>query len=829
MERTTIDFGIDLGTTNSSIAVLEGTGTRVFKNNEGREYTSSAVWIDNKGKLYVGRLAKEQLEYDSDNAYSEFKLQMGTSQLYLFARSGRQMKPEELSAEVLKSLRGDAQQQIREEVVAAAIGVPADFELPHCDATNKAAKLAGLSFSPLVQEPVAAALAYGFQGQSDRVFWMVYDFGGGTFDVAIIQVRDGQIQVVNHSGDNHLGGKLIDYEIVDQLFAPALVKEYALTDFKRGNPKWKAAFAKLKLYAEEHKIRLSRDKETDVIIDPLCKDDKGMWVRFEYELKRSEIEPLIEPFVERSINKCKKTLEEKRLSPDDIEKIILVGGPTLTPILREILSAKLKIPLESRVDPLTVNAQGAAIFAGTQPMPKDVIQKRRPVPTGQYSVELEYEPIGNESEPLVGGVVIAPEGKSLVGFTIEFAEAKTKWRSGKISIAAEGKFMTNVHAGERTNEFLIELRDGAGNLCPTVPDRFNYTLGMTISGQPLIHSVGVALANNEVQIFLSKGTPLPAHKRSIHRTTVPLKKGESGTLLKIPVVEGENIRRDDRNSLIGTLEISGASIRRDLPLGSEVEITIDIDESRLVQTKAYIPILDEWFDDVHELVKGTADPQKLADEFKREQARLEEVRGKAQQTGIAPADKPLQRIQDEGMVHDVEASLAAAEADPDAAQKCEKRLRDLKSAIDEVEDALEWPTLVSEAEKQIENTREIVDKYGKGDDRRDFDSLEKETRAAIAAHNADLLHQKIEQLGSLTTRILIEQPGFWVGWLEYLEERKSHMRDQALAEQLIAQGRHAIDTNDINGLKAVVRQLIGLLPVDEQREARGYGGTTMPI
>ncbi|MDD5701286.1 MAG: Hsp70 family protein, partial [Dehalococcoidales bacterium] len=303
MERATIDFGIDLGTTNSKIAVFNGPGTTVFKNNDDLEYTPSAVWIDSKGRIYVGRNAKDRLESDSANTYSEFKLQMGTSRIYRFAASERQMLPEELSAEVLKSLRNSVEKRTGEKVTAAVISVPAAFELPQCDATNKAAKLAGLSFSPLIQEPVAAALAYGFQSKSDRVFWMVYDLGGGTFDVAIIQVRDGQIQVVNHSGDNHLGGKLIDWEIVDSLLVPSLTKEYALSEFNRANPKWNAAFAKLKLKAEQAKIALSNDDSTVITIDPLCIDDKGMPINFEYELKRSEIEPLIEPFIERSINR----------------------------------------------------------------------------------------------------------------------------------------------------------------------------------------------------------------------------------------------------------------------------------------------------------------------------------------------------------------------------------------------------------------------------------------------------------------------------------------------------------------------------------------------
>jgi molecular chaperone DnaK len=811
MARATIDFGIDLGTTNSEIAVLEGTTTNVFKNNEGQEFTPSAVWIDRKDRMYVGRPAKEQIENDSENAHYEFKLQMGTSHIYHFVRSGRQMRPEELSAEVLKSLLGDVQQSTGEQVLAAAISVPAAFELPQCDATNRAAKLSGLSFSPLVQEPVAAALTYGFQSQSDRVFWMVYDFGGGTFDVAIIQVRDGQIQVIHHNGDNHLGGKLIDWEIVEQLFIPAITSEYTLSDFKRGNTKWKAAFAKLKLYAEQAKIRLSREESTDIIIDPLCQDDKGIGIRFEYEIKRSDIIPLIEPFVERSVNLCKKTLEEKRLSTGHIEKIILVGGPTLTPVFRDLLKDKLEIPLESSIDPLTVIARGAAIFAGTQSMPKDIIQQKIPDNTNQYSIELEYEPIGAETEPFIGGKITAPEEKSLEGYTIEFVEEKTQWRSGKISINTEGNFTTSVHASEHTSKFLIKLEDGTGNICQTVPDHFSYTLGMVITGQPLINSVGVGLANEQMQIFLQKGTPLPARRREIHRTTVPLRKGESGTFLRIPVLEGENTRHANRNSKIGALEISGEGIRRDVPIGSDVEITIDIDESRLIRTKAYIPVLDEEYENILELAKETADINQLDEDFSLEKERLERVRDQARQVANPEVDGSLKRVEDEEMLHDVEVSLAAAQADSDATDKCEKRLRDLKSAIDEAEDVLELPILISQAEQQIEGTREIVDQYGKEDDQKNFDSIERELKAAIAAKDEDLIRQRVEHLEGLRIQILMDQPGFWIGYFEFLEGQKSDMRDQTLAERLIVQGYQAIDTNDLNELKTVVRQLNDLM------------------
>ena len=390
--RTTIDYGIDLGTTNSSVAVLDGNDVRIIRNNENFEYTPSAVWIDRNGRLHAGRTAYEQLDRDPENAHAEFKLQMGTSQPRTFSRSGRQMKPEELSAEVLKQLRADVPRARNgESMESVVITVPAAFEAPQCEATKIAAQLAGLTQTPLLQEPVAAALAWGFQSKKDKVFWLVYDFGGGTFDAAVVSIRDGGIQVVNHGGDNHLGGKLIDWAIVDELLVPALTKERSLSDFRRGNPKWRAAFAKLKLEAEKAKIRVSNDESALIHSDFLCNDDRGEPIEFDYELHRVDVEALMAPLVLRSVNICRRVLSEKRLAPGNIEKVLLVGGPSQAPYLRQRLAdgvEGLGIAVDFSVDPMTAVARGAAVFYG----PHRVECGSVPLGAGVYGLDLDYKP-----------------------------------------------------------------------------------------------------------------------------------------------------------------------------------------------------------------------------------------------------------------------------------------------------------------------------------------------------------------------------------------------------------------------------------------------------
>ena len=825
MSRMTIDFGIDLGTTNSAIAVLDGTRAAVIKNNDSLDYTPSAVYIDNKGNLKVGLLAKQRIELEPDNAYAEFKLQMGTQAEYHFARSGRMMHPEELSAEILKSLRADVQQRLGEDLQAAVITVPAAFELPQCEATKRAAQLAGIQTSPLIMEPTAAAMAHAFQTRVDKVFWLVYDFGGGTFDAAVIQIREGTFRIVNHSGDNHLGGKLIDWEIVERLLAPAAARDHSLGDFSRSNPKWRKAFAKLKQAAEEAKIRLSQDDSVQIFLDYLCNDDHNEPVAFDYELHRADVARLAEPFIQRTINISRQALAEKRLSIGDIQKVVLVGGPTLAPYVRDHLEDArqgLGIPLDFSIDPLTVVAQGAAIFAGTQRLEGVAMTAEEQKTT--FQIELEYEPVGADPEPVVGGRVLAPEGQSLNGLAIEFINpsAQPAWRSGRMNLGPNGAFMTTLWAQRgKPNLFRIELFDASGARMLAQPDHFNYTIGIAPDAPPLIHTVGVALANNEVRVFFEKGTPLPARQRRDMKTAVTIHMGAAGEFIHIPVIEGENARAD-RNRLIGTLSIPAVSIRRDVPAGSDVEVTIEIDESRLLKTSAYIPILDLETEEVLKLDKPTPDLERLEGELEREKKRLETARRKAYETNDEGAQRIIQdKVEGEQMVEQIDTSLSAAEGDRDAADKAQNRLIDLKVAIDQVEDALEWPALVAEAQQQIKNTRQVIQDFGEADDRQMMDQLEQGIQKAISSRDVDHLRRLVEDTHGLSLRILVEKPEFWGGFFQHLQEKKSLMRDRSQADQLFAQGQIAMQNNDVQRLKAVVQQLIALLPSDEQKEIKG--------
>ncbi len=816
MARSTIDFGIDLGTTNSTIAVIHETDAKVIPNSGGSGITPSAVWIDKREKLHVGFEAKQQaLVGDQDNGDLEFKLRMGLGPegRKTFVRSKREMLPEELSAEVLKSLKMDVQTSMGEQIRSAVITVPAAFELPQTSATQKAAELAGLGRCPLLLEPVAASLAYGFQTEKDNVYWLVYDFGGGTFDAAIMRVRDGLIQVVNHDGDNHLGGKLIDWDIVTKRLVPAATKQFSLPDFRRGNPKWRKAIGTLKYHAELAKIEVCRTKAPhEIWIEALCQDAEGNSVDFSYTLTPGDVEQVSLPYIEQSLSLCRKTLKDKGLSGANMERILMVGGSTLNPWVRAAVQSELGSKLEFGIDPVTVVARGAAIFASTQPLATSSTS----VPKGTWRLQIEHEPVGNASDPDIGGRVIAPEGQSCKGMTIEFVDQKTQWRSGRMTLAADGVFMTQLYADERRRcEYAIYLCDPTGSRLLTSPDRVVYTLGVVPDKPPAAHTIGIGLANGAMAPYIRKGSKLPARGSADHRTTIALRAG-STDVLRIPVLEGDNARAT-RNHAIGDVCIEAAKIRRDLPAGSEVNVTVLMDESQDVRVQVFVPVLDEEFEGKFSLLMQRDSVAELADEVREQKQRLAAAREKAERMKALKADEALSRIEDQDVETQVDALLEAAPQDADARTRLDRRVRDLAAAIDEVEDSIEWPTMLEAAERSRVDAEKIVGQFGDASEKSKLHALEAELKRAIDGGDQDLVRQCAEEFDGLWYRVADRQTGFHVMRFNHLIEHVKSMRDVAQAEQLVTQGRRAINNNDVDALKAANRQLFSMLPREEQQ------------
>jgi molecular chaperone DnaK len=369
-------IGIDLGTTNSVVAIMEGKDPQVIANEEGSRLTPSVVAWDDKGEILVGQIARRQSitnpentvysakrfigrrfdEVASEAARVPFKVARGSNGDAAIEVRGKSMAPPEVSSKVLAKLKRAAEDYLGEPVTEAVITVPAYFNDSQRQATKDAGRIAGLDVKRIVNEPTAAALAYGLDKKKDELI-AVYDFGGGTFDVSILEVGENVVEVVSTNGDTHLGGDDVDQRVMDWLMA----------EFKKDQgldvSKDKMVIQRLREASEKAKIELSSVNETEINLPFLTADASGP-KHLQIKLSRAKLESLIEDLVKRSIEPCRKALEDAGKKASDIDEVVLVGGSTRIPMVQRAVKEFFGKEPHKGVNPDEVVALGAAIQAG---------------------------------------------------------------------------------------------------------------------------------------------------------------------------------------------------------------------------------------------------------------------------------------------------------------------------------------------------------------------------------------------------------------------------------------------------------------------------------
>jgi molecular chaperone DnaK len=524
----------------------------------------------------------------------------------------------------------------------------------------------------------------------------------------------------------------------------------------------------------------------------------------------------------RAADICRRVLKEKNLPLSAVERAILVGGPTLAPYFREMLNTHLGIPLDFSVDPLTVVAKGAAVFAGTQRIDRAM---REHAKIGQFDVTLNYTPIGPDEDPAVSGEVTSPDRTAITGFAIEFVHRSSQWRSGRLPVKEDGRFRTRLMAqrGEE-NIFEIELTDGEGTRQKTVPAQLTYRIGTTVKEQIVTNSLSIALTDNACAVMVPKGEPYPFRKiNRAFRTTKALSKGSNETIC-IPVIEGENLK-GDCNVKLGELVIHANQVKRDVPVGSEIEITLSAKEPGTIVVTAYISLLDEEFPtevqfDGRAPTKTDLDKER-AKETKRCAAMVAQVTSTSSQTQSA-----VTRITEKLQALD---TLIAASGDKEAAREAEKRILDIRAELDKLEDVKEWPSMVAKVRAAMDEMDHLVNEHGVATQKQRAQDLRTQAEELIAHQNAELLRKHEEKVAGLAHEVLFAQPGFWTGFFEHMVQQHNMMRDRALATQLIEQGRQYIQRGNLDGLRNTVVRMLDLLPREIAEEIqRGYGsGVTL--
>ncbi len=349
-------IGIDLGTTNSCVAVMEGGQPTVIANAEGDRTTPSVVAYTKEGERLVGKVAKRQAVANPENTITSIKRLMGTDQKVTL--NGKEYTPQEISAMILSKLKQDAESYLGEKVTQAVITVPAYFNDSQRQATKDAGRIAGLEVLRIINEPTAAALAYGLdKGENKNQKILVYDLGGGTFDVSILEIGDGVFEVLSTNGDTHLGGDDFDNRIID-----ILVDEFKKTnniDLRND----KLAMQRLKEAAEKAKIELSATPKTTISLPFISADATGP-KHLEYDLTRAQFESVTSDYIDKTIDCTKRALSDAKLTINDINKIILVGGSTRMPAVYDaVKNFTGKEPFKG-INPDECVAVGAAIQAG---------------------------------------------------------------------------------------------------------------------------------------------------------------------------------------------------------------------------------------------------------------------------------------------------------------------------------------------------------------------------------------------------------------------------------------------------------------------------------
>jgi molecular chaperone DnaK len=369
-------IGIDLGTTNSVVAIMEGKEPKVIVNEEGDRLTPSVVAWDEHGEVLVGQIAKRQAITNPENTiYSAkrfigrrwdeiqdevkrvpFKVVKRANGDVAFLVRGKEVTPQEVSAHILRKLKKAAENYLGETVTEAVITVPAYFNDSQRQATKDAGKIAGLEVKRIVNEPTAAALAYGLDKKADELI-SVYDFGGGTFDISVLEVGDNVVQVISTNGDTHLGGDDVDHRVMD----------YLIAEFKKDTGidvgKDKMVLQRLKDAAEKAKIELSSKLETTVNLPFLTADASGP-KHLNIKLTRAKLEQMVEDLVDRTFEATKKAMADAQKSPSDIDEVVLVGGSTRIPMAQERVKKYFGKDPHKGVNPDEVVAVGAAVQAG---------------------------------------------------------------------------------------------------------------------------------------------------------------------------------------------------------------------------------------------------------------------------------------------------------------------------------------------------------------------------------------------------------------------------------------------------------------------------------
>ncbi|MEO0473651.1 MAG: Hsp70 family protein, partial [Bacteroidota bacterium] len=614
-----INFGIDLGTTNSAIAKYDKGQVILYRNPIGQKNTLPSVVGFRKGRILIGEKAREYVLKAPGEVVGSFKRKMGTTETWQLTSVDEPLRPVDLSAFVLRELKSFVHSG--EKVEAAVVTIPASFDTIQSNATKEAGQAAGLEQVVLLQEPIAASLAYANHDEVEDFRegqWLVYDLGGGTFDVALIKIAEGEMQVIDHEGDNFLGGTDLDRAIVESLIIPQIEQAGTFENLKQemtsASGKHNKLFNILMLKAEEAKIELSATQETE--IECAIEDDEGTRHDLEISILRKEFEALVEPMLARTIEMMQQIITRNELSSEDLSFVLMVGGSTYIPYVRQQLGERLGISINTNVDPTTAVAVGAAWYAGTQPRKRKKIAASEPNTNGpDLDVKMAWQKASQETKEYFAAVF---KGKT-DGLFYRIIREDGGYDSGLLPLQPKIELELPL-VKDAFNQFSLKIFDHLQNplslnLAPIGIAQGKYS----VVGQPLPNDICLEIDDVEnnttvLDLIFEKNAVLPLRKTIVKQVTRTISKG-SEERLTISVVEGPGSVMPSANQAIGFISVSGTDLERDLIAGSDIEITLEMSESRDLRIEAYLMMTDQEFSDVFSPSERRVNVLRLSEEL----------------------------------------------------------------------------------------------------------------------------------------------------------------------------------------------------------------------
>ncbi len=829
----TINFAIDLGTTNSLIAKMSNGTVEVFKNPAGHKETLPSVVAFRNERIIIGDKAKEFIEKDPNNVFSAFKRKMGTSENFFVSSLGDFKSPVELSTLVLKELKNFV--YTGEQIESVVITIPASFDTIQSNATKKAGYEAGFKEVTLLQEPIAASLAFANKNNERSTLqgqWLVYDLGGGTFDVALVKIIDGEMRVTDHEGDNYLGGVDFDNLLMQHCILPYIYSQGTFNgdlnkELRSAKGKHNSLYYLLLKKAEEVKIELTNKDTAEIEFEITDDNDKVLDLYF--SISKQAFEDCIREKVEYSIKLIQSILERNHLSSLDLKEVIMIGGSTYIPLVKRLLTEKLDIAVNTSIDPTTAVAVGAAYFAGSKTksftIPDQNHTQNTPSNPSNISIRTAYAKATNDKEEYFTAAV-SGEFENLL---YRIVRNDGGYDSGLKKLT--GRISEMLALVENTNNsFTFSVYNSNNNLVAIPHTPIEIVHGkFTVYGQPLPNDICIEIDDLEenttkLELIFEKNAILPLRKTILKEITKTIKRDHTDSLI-INVLEGNRYAVPSSCIPLGVIEINGKGLENDLVKGSDIEITLEISESRDLKIIALMLINEQEYSDIFNPSVRKVSLRKLNDEITTllQQARKELKQfEKAEQFETAVAIQHVVSELEEAFI-----ALRGLDEDDVTDEKYfwEERKRKLAQQLDIAGKDQKLPTLKEayfkeknfcEAELKEENDIARLNR---------FERIVVHEKEYLASNSMYSIQAKIKELEDLVWEVRRNKPYVIANTYHYYATKPiEEFKDQKKAQQFIQIGDKALERQNYEEVWVAINGLYYLLP-DKIKDSERIKGT----